>query len=92
MSVYCNCSCPKENIGVENSHSYCYFLSTDLNVVFFQTDSPTKKMLLREATAAAGVGINCCLQISKRIKAGTKDATAGKVCNQDVPKVLIEYS
>ena len=49
-------------------------------------------MLLREATAAAGVGINCCLQILKRIKAGTKDATAGKVCNQDVPKVLIEYS
>ena len=92
MSVYCNCSCPKENIGFENLHSYCYFLSTDLNVVFFQTDSPTKEMLLCEATAAAGVGINCCLQISKRIKAGTKDATAGKVCNQDVPKVLIEYS
>ena len=47
-------------------------------------------MLLREATAAAGVGINCCLQISKSIKAETKDAAAGKVCNQDVPKVLIE--
>ena len=47
-------------------------------------------MLLCEATAAAGVGINCCLQISKSIKAETKDAAAGKVCNQDVPKVLIE--
>ena len=46
--------------------------------------------MLCEATAAAGDGINCCLQISKSIKAETKDAAAGKVCNQDVPKVLIE--
>ena len=67
-----------------------FFLSTDLNVVFFQKDLPIKEMLLREATATAGVGINCCLQISKSIKAETKDAAAGKVCNQDVPKVLIE--
>ena len=64
--------------------------STDLNVGFFQTDSPTKEMLLCEATATAGVGINSCLQVSKSIKAGKKHATVGKVCDQDVPKVLLE--
>ena len=47
-------------------------------------------MLVREATATAGAGINSSLQISKSVKAETKDAAAGKVCNQDVPKVLIE--
>jgi len=46
-------------------------------------------MLVREATAAAGVGINS-LQVSKSVEAGTKRATVGKVCDQDVPKVLLD--